>query len=241
MSDLWNVIHGIAETTPFALIGAVMLVALILIGTHQQMYSLNGIKTRPVGDGQHGTARWATAKEIRATYTRVPFEPEKWRKGENLPTDKQGLILGCEGPKNNVTALVDTNDIHALVTAASGAGKTAFFLYPNIEYALASGMSFLCTDTKGDLFRNYAGIARDCYGYHIAILDLRNPTRSDGNNLLHLINKYMDVYKANQVTSRQRQSQRSTRRSSPRRSSTPEAAKPTTGKTSSSMTPPRAC
>jgi len=197
MSDLWNVIRGIAETTPFALIGAVMLVALIVIGTHQQMYSLNGIKTRPVGDGQHGTARWATAKEIRATYTRVPFEPEKWRKGENLPTNKQGLILGCEGPKNHVTALVDTNDIHALVTAASGAGKTAFFLYPNIEYALASGMSFLCTDTKGDLFRNYAGIARDCYGCHIAVLDLRNPTRSDGNNLLHLINKYMDVYKAN--------------------------------------------
>ena len=59
-------------------------------------------------------------------------------------------------------------------------------------------MSFLCTDTKGDLFRNYAGIAKDCYGFNIAILDLRNPTRSDGNNLLHLINKYMDVYKADQ-------------------------------------------
>lgn len=57
-------------------------------------------------------------------------------------------------------------------------------------------MSFLCTDTKGDLFRNYAGIAKDCYGYQIAVLDLRNPTRSDGNNLLHLINKYMDIYKA---------------------------------------------
>ena len=28
------------------------------------------------------------------------------------------------------------------------------------------------------------------------MLDLRNPTRSDGNNLLHLINKYMDIYKA---------------------------------------------
>ncbi|MFR3980216.1 MAG: ATPase, T2SS/T4P/T4SS family [Oscillospiraceae bacterium] len=51
-------------------------------------------------------------------------------------------------------------------------------------------------DTKGDLFRNYAGIAKDCYGYQIAVLDLRNPTRSDGNNLLHLINKYMDIYKA---------------------------------------------
>ncbi len=93
-------------------------------------------------------------------------------------------------------ALVDTDDIHAMMTAASGAGKTAFFLYPNIEYALASGMSFLCTDTKGDLFRNYAGIAKDCYGYQIAVLDLRNPTRSDGMNLLNLINRYMDIYKA---------------------------------------------
>ena len=52
-------------------------------------------------------------------------------------------------------------------------------------------------DTKGDLYRNYAGIAKDFYGYQIAVLDLRNPTRSDGNNLLHLINKYMDIYKAN--------------------------------------------
>ena len=42
---------------------------------------------------------------------------------------------------------------------AAGVGKTANFLYPNIEYACASGMSFLTTDTKGDLFRNYAGIA----------------------------------------------------------------------------------
>lgn len=157
--------------------------------------SLDSIKSKTVGDGQHGTARWATKKEIRETYTFVPFTPELWRRGENLPA-KQGLVLGCQGEKTRLRAIVDTDDIHALVTAASGAGKTAFFLYPNIEYALASGMSFLCTDTKGDLFRSYAGIARDCYGFHIAILDLRNPTRSDGNNLLHLINKYMDLYKA---------------------------------------------
>ena len=108
----------------------------------------------------------------------------------------QYRLANLKNKRWKVTALVDTDDIHALMTAASGAGKTAYFLYPNIEYALASGMSFLCTDTKGDLFRNYAGIAKDCYGYRISVLDLRNPTRSDGNNLLNLINKYMDVYKA---------------------------------------------
>ena len=170
----------------FGVIGGLIFVA--------HYYTLDNIKSKTVGDGQHGTARWATKPEIQRTYAHVPFTPELWRKGKNLPKE-QGLVLGCEGPKNNVTALVDTDDVHALMTAASGAGKTAYFLYPNIEYALASGMSFLCTDTKGDLFRNYAGIARDCYGFNVAILDLRNPTRSDGNNLLHLINKYMDAYK----------------------------------------------
>lgn len=173
--------------------GALLLLAAVTHFSGQG--SLNNIKSKTVGDGQHGTARWATKKEIQQTYAHVPFRPEEWRKGEHLPK-KQGLILGCEGRKDHVIAIVDTDDIHALVTAASGAGKTAYFLYPNIEYALATGMSFLCTDTKGDLFRNYAGIAKECYGFQIAVLDLRNPTRSNGNNLLHLINKYMDIYKA---------------------------------------------
>ena len=158
-------------------VGAIMFLVIGGLAFLPHYYTLDGIKSKTVGDGQHGTARWATKQEIRQTYAHVPFEPELWRKGEHLP-EKQGLVLGCEGLKDHVTALVDTDDIHAMVTAASGAGKTAFFLYPNIEYALASGMSFLCTDTKGDLFRNYAGIAKD------------------GNNLLHLINKYMDIYKA---------------------------------------------
>ena len=173
--------------------GALLLLAAVTHFSGQG--SLNNIKSKTVGDGQHGTARWATKKEIQQTYAHVPFRPEEWRKGEHLPK-KQGLVLGCEGRKDHVIAIVDTDDIHALVTAASGAGKTAYFLYPNIEYALATGMSFLCTDTKGDLFRNYAGIAKECYGFQIAVLDLRNPTRSDGNNLLHLINKYIDIYKA---------------------------------------------
>ena len=76
---------------------------------------------------------------------------------------------------------------------ASGIGKTAFFLYPNLEYACASGMSFLALDTKGDLARNYGTIAKECYGYQVAVIDLRNPTRSDGNNFLALVNQYVDI------------------------------------------------
>ena len=154
--------------------------------------SLDNIKSKTVGDGQHGTARWATKKEIEKTYRHIPFRPSLWRRGEELP-EAQGLVLGCMGQKGKVTALVDSDDIHCLMIGASGVGKTAFFLYPNLEYACASGMSFLALDTKGDLARNYGAIASKYYGYQVAIIDLRNPTRSDGYNLLTLINHYMDV------------------------------------------------
>lgn len=144
---------------------------------------LDHIKSKTVGNGQHGAARWATPKEIAKTYKHIPFRPKKWREGENLPKI-QGLILGSQGKKNKITALVDTDDIHCLMIGASGVGKTAFFLYPNIEYACASGMSFFVSDTKGDIARNYGTIAKECYGYQVSVVDLRNPTRSDGNNFL---------------------------------------------------------
>ena len=155
-------------------------------------YTLGNIKSRTVGDGQHGTARWATDKEIRQTYAHVPFKVREWRKGQNLPTE-QGLILGCKGQPQELAALVDSDDIHCLMIGASGIGKTAFFLYPNLEYACASGMSWLALDSKGDLARNYGAIAKNCYGYNVSVIDLRNPTRSDGNNLLTLVNRYMDI------------------------------------------------
>ena len=111
-------------------------------------YTLNGIKSKTVGDGQHGVARFATKKEVKDTYTHVEFNVKGWRDGKNLPT-KQGLIVGSKIKKGKVTALVDTGDVHCLMIGAAGVGKTAFFLYPNLEYACASGMSFISTDTKG--------------------------------------------------------------------------------------------
>ena len=103
--------------------------------------------------------------------------------------------MGCKSGKTGTTALVDTGDAHAVMIGAAGVGKTAFWLYPCIEYALATGISFLNSDTKGDAFRNYAGIAKEKYGYQVSVLDLRNPTRSDGFNLLHLVNKCTDLFK----------------------------------------------
>ena len=171
-----------------------LVVVLVLLSTAEGNFKLSGIKSQTVGDGQHGTARWATEAEIRTAYHRVPFQVSQWRQGKNLPK-QQGLVLGSRGKGKRLSALVDADDVHCLMIGASGVGKTAFFLYPNLEYACACGMSFLALDTKGDLARNYGTIARKYYGYNVAVIDLRNPSHSDGNNLLTLINRYMDKAK----------------------------------------------
>jgi len=112
--------------------------------------------------------------------------------GDKCLPAAQGLVLGFWGKKHHLTALVGQDGIHYLVIGASGVDETAFFLYLNLEYACASGMSFFASDTKDDLAQNYGTIARDCYGYQLTVIDLRNPTRSDRYNLLTLINHYMD-------------------------------------------------
>lgn len=186
------------NVTAIIIVGAVMFAILGGITLIAHIYNLNNIKSKTVGDGQHGTARFSTKTELRQIYKTIPYTPNEWRsavsagKNLNLP---QGIIVGCLNKGGRLSALVDDADVHCMMVGAAGCGKTAYWLYPNLEYACAAGMSFLTTDTKGDLYRHYAGIAKDCYGYHVAVIDLRNPTMSDGNNLLHLVNKYMDLSK----------------------------------------------
>lgn len=174
-----------------------MFAMFIIISTVGNYYSLNRIKDKTVGQGQHGTARWATKKEIRNTYKQVVYQPTEWRTNPDSRPTEQGIVVGCKSKGKTTTALVDTSDVYALMIGAAGVGKTAYWLYPCIEYACATGMSFLSTDTKGDVVRNYGTIAEKYYGYNVSVIDLRNPTRSHGNNLLHLVNKYFDLYKVN--------------------------------------------
>ena len=82
--------------------GTVMFATLGLIAGLSGMYSLN-IRAKTVGHGQHGTARWATDREVKTTYAHVPFQAAVWRGGKDRPT-AQGLILGSVGTGKKLTA-----------------------------------------------------------------------------------------------------------------------------------------
>ena len=68
-----------------------------LAGHWQDFFCLKAValssnKSKPIGDGQHSTARWATPKEISKTFHHVPFRPAEWRKGENRPKVQELLL-----------------------------------------------------------------------------------------------------------------------------------------------------
>ena len=175
-----------------------LLLALFIVTKLLGGRSLDRIKARTVGYGQHGSARWATRREIRSYYTMVPYESQKWRTEPELRPSNPGFVLGTfrHGLRGkHITAWVDASDSHAMMIASPGGGKTAYFLYPNIEYAMACGVSFVTLDTKGDLYRNMATIRERYYGYKTVVYDFRKPMQSDSYNLISLVNKYMDSYK----------------------------------------------
>lgn len=102
---------------PMLILSVGSIIAVLFFVTYApQKHDLNGIKDKTVGNGQHGTARWATRQEIYRTYHHVPFAPEKWRQAAqngNQPTANgkplpQGIVLGCQGGRKT-TALVDSD------------------------------------------------------------------------------------------------------------------------------------
>lgn len=198
--------------TPFLVTCVALLLLLIGVQLFAEFRSLNGIKSRTVGDGQHGNARWATGSETRSYYRHIPFEPEKWRaqaRAGSPPNLPQGWIVGAKfRPLRPALAQVETDDVHIYQEAAAGWFKTTGWLIPNFEYAMAAGQSVFCMDTKGDLARRYGGIAAEDYHANVVVLDLRNPLRSHHDNLLHLVNKYMDMFHSEHILAHRAKAER---------------------------------
>lgn len=82
-------------------------------------YNLNKIKSKTVGDGQYGTARFATDKEVHQSLKYIEFDSVNWRKGIDLPKS-QGLVVGSKINFGKTFGYVDCDDIHLLMIGAAG-------------------------------------------------------------------------------------------------------------------------
>ena len=164
----------------FLSIVGIALVALIFLSESQKRYNLDSIKRKTVGDGQYGTARWATQEEIQSSTIQVPYEPEAWRYNKESRPTTAGIVVNLKQNKKQILATIDPSDSHTLMVAGTGGGKTTTFMIPNIEYALACGTSFISTDSKGDLLRLYGKLCEQ-YGYTCLNINFRTPMKSDSS------------------------------------------------------------
>lgn len=90
--------------------------------------SLGNIKSKRVGDGQHGSARWMNNKEKKKYFTTVKMPKKLVDMSDSwLP----GRIMDFNVKTREL--IVDTSDCHGNIKAPSGTGKTTVHLMPNIQ------------------------------------------------------------------------------------------------------------
>ncbi len=121
-------------------------------------------------------------------YTDIEHGSSDWSEnGEqySVLSKNKGIILA----QNNYLPTDKRGNVNVLVVGGSGSGKSASYSIPNAYQMLGS---YVFTDPKGELYDKTAGFLRQ-NGYEIKVLNLVNPTNSDGYNPLMHISSEIDV------------------------------------------------
>lgn len=151
-----------------------MVWALILYAFAVTMYLSTRENRRP-GE-EHGSAKWGSARQLNAKYR------DKDPRNNTILT--QTVRMSLNGKKHRRNLL-------QIVIGGSGAGKTRFFVKPNL---MEANCSFLVTDPKGETLRAVAPLLVQM-GYVIKVFDLIEPSHSDSFNAFAYIKDDKDVMK----------------------------------------------
>ena len=151
-----------------------MLAALVAYGASIALYYSTRENRRP-GE-EHGSAKWGSAKRLNAKYR------DKDPRNNTILTQNVRMSLNGKMHRRNLLQIV---------IGGSGAGKTRFFVKPNL---MEANCSFLVTDPKGETLRAVAPLLLQ-KGYVIKVFDLIDPAHSDSFNAFAYIRDDKDVMK----------------------------------------------
>lgn len=121
---------------------------------------------------EHGSARWATSKEMEA------FGDAKDADNNILLTESSSIRLFDETHDQRT----ETNN-NVLVIGGPGTGKTRYYVKPNL---LQANANFFITDPKGTLIHDMGWVLEDL-GYEIKAFDTIDFKRSLHYNPIHYI------------------------------------------------------
>lgn len=155
-----------------------VLAALALYGFAIAWYYAEKGNRRP-GE-EHGSAYWGDAREVCAHF-------KTRRKDRYLLISKHIRI------SMNVRKLPPQHQVNAniLVIGGSGAGKTRFFIKPNLMQA---DCSYIVCDPKGETYRAVGGLLEKM-GYEVMIFNLIDMTHSDCYNPFAYLHTDVDAFR----------------------------------------------
>ena len=126
-----------------------------------------------------GWSRWMKDDEMKSAYgiKKITLSDDTYESG-GIP-----IIL------TEKEAWVDDSENHSLIIGASGSGKTATILDPQVKILGKAGESMIITDPKGEIYEHNANMLRE-KGYNVIIVNFRDPERGSAWNPLTLPYQY---------------------------------------------------
>ncbi len=140
---------------------------------------------KPIGNGQHGNARFATSKEFENMTDKFVFSGK-----ESL--QKCGLVVEMRKEHGKEIIRYIRENVHSLILGSTGAGKTRRILLQTVWLQMMAGRSVIISDVKGEIYY-YTNEYAKSLGYKTLALDLRNPEKSIRYNFLQPILNALEI------------------------------------------------
>lgn len=144
----------------------------------------------PAGQGQYGTARFLSEKEIDNKFASVVIKQADYK---DVYLKDAGFVVGKQkGTSDKIEKIYYVEgDKHSLTIGGTGAGKSRNHVLESIGFIALHGDSMMVTDVKGEL-SDYTRPYLESLGYEVKIINYSEPIYSDGYNYLQPIIDFID-------------------------------------------------
>lgn len=148
---------------------------------------------KDINEGQKGTSRFTTEKEIEEQYKTIPEVESNEERANGGFEGKGGVVIARTEKRHKKLTFIDDSATNNLIIGTTRSGKGELYIFPTLDaYSRAKiKPSMIFNDPKGELYE----MAKDTLkqrGYRIEVLNLLNPMESMSYNPLQLI---IDAYK----------------------------------------------
>ncbi|MGL5717255.1 MAG: VirD4-like conjugal transfer protein, CD1115 family, partial [Paraclostridium sp.] len=149
-----------------------------------------------IKDGQKGSSRFATRKEIHSQYRSIPLQRDTYSGCGGVPVARGQILVNDEESNIKIkkeVMYIDDSAVNNLIIGTTRSGKGETYIVPMIDiYSRANiKSSLVINDPKGELVAMSKEIL-ESRGYEVFVLNIMNPDFSMSYNPLTLIK---DAYK----------------------------------------------